>query len=527
MSTLTISSPDKPTISPPRRKLAPHRKHAKKFLTLPDELLTNIADNVAPEDLPNFRLTCKTLANIAAKPFGEKRLAHRRFIFTEYSLKGLVDMTAHPVFGPCIKSIMFSTDRPTNELDVLMDALVSHNITDHTKGMRVLRMYRERWDERSKFLDSTLFARMLVDAFRRLPSYSTSVSLGIINEVKKHRRKEVLTQGYGTSRELSGLHFARFKTANTYTFRLIRAACRFVHFRPSFYDFDLSGQGHCGGTTNAMKELLLTNGQFQEEFDVCIREGSGDFLIWSSVKHLQFKQRPVNGRMLSAAEYVRFDPPYWLDRTMGRAVLSMPFTHLHVESCSMEDRTFSFLFRELMNTLQVVEVVDVAIVGDYQLHFQIIGALCCLKDCPNLQRLVLDDVRSIREDSDADSDADYDLDYDAGYDGKGPGKTVITGRYWNEQQQVREGLNVLTGFGEYGLVDAEHDDWMEIRIRDIEKELQDMDHELLADQPEYPRIIVELEECLQRFKDSHEEYIVTRARAKEAMARFKAEEFST
>ncbi|KEQ62710.1 uncharacterized protein M437DRAFT_25646, partial [Aureobasidium melanogenum CBS 110374] len=73
-------------------------RYAKKFLTLPDELLIKISDKVAPEDLPNFRLTCKTLANISAKHFGEKRLAHRRFILTEYSLKGLVDMTAHPVF---------------------------------------------------------------------------------------------------------------------------------------------------------------------------------------------------------------------------------------------------------------------------------------------------------------------------------------------------------------------------------------------------------------------------------------------
>jgi hypothetical protein len=60
-SILKTSAPDKLSINPPRRKLAPHRKHAKKVLTLPDELLTNISDNVAPEDLPNFRLTCNTL----------------------------------------------------------------------------------------------------------------------------------------------------------------------------------------------------------------------------------------------------------------------------------------------------------------------------------------------------------------------------------------------------------------------------------------------------------------------------------
>jgi hypothetical protein len=52
--------------------------YVKKSSTLPDEHLTNISDNVTFEDLPKVRLTCKTLANIAAKHFEEKRLAHRR-----------------------------------------------------------------------------------------------------------------------------------------------------------------------------------------------------------------------------------------------------------------------------------------------------------------------------------------------------------------------------------------------------------------------------------------------------------------
>jgi hypothetical protein len=145
MSTLTISAPHQPPTNPRRCTLAPHRKYAKKFLTLPDELLTNIANNVTPEDLPNFRLTCKTLANIAAKQIGQKRLAHSRFIFTKYSLQGLIDMTGHPVFGQCIKSIMFSTDRLTNDLVTLMAALESKQITDPAKAMDILQRYREYW----------------------------------------------------------------------------------------------------------------------------------------------------------------------------------------------------------------------------------------------------------------------------------------------------------------------------------------------------------------------------------------------
>lgn len=176
MSTLTTSAPHQPTIDPRRCTLAPQRKHAKEFLTLPNELLTNIADYVSPKDLPNFRLTCKTLANIAAKQFGQKRLAHRRFIFTKYSLQGLIDMTGHSVFGPCIKSIMFGTDRLTNELQDLLGSLKKHKITDHTKAMHVLQTYHERWIKHSAFLEYSDLSRVLVTALR-ISRLSGSMSL--------------------------------------------------------------------------------------------------------------------------------------------------------------------------------------------------------------------------------------------------------------------------------------------------------------------------------------------------------------
>jgi hypothetical protein len=222
------------------RRLAPDRRYAMKFLTLPDELLTDISDNVAPGDLPNFRLACKTLANIAAKHFGAKRLAHRRFI-TEYSLKGLVDMTAHPVFGPCVKSIMFGTDRTTNQLEVLMDALESRKVTDHTEKVRVLQLYRERWGQRSAFLGSQDLSRMLVAALVNLSSCGTSISLGIFNDVRSEYRNEVLVSGYGSSREYGDLPFKKLMTSNERTLGSIRSACRTTNFRPKYLEFHLRG----------------------------------------------------------------------------------------------------------------------------------------------------------------------------------------------------------------------------------------------------------------------------------------------
>ncbi|CAD0107351.1 unnamed protein product [Aureobasidium uvarum] len=69
------------------------------FTGLPTELKKMIINNAEDACLPNLRLVSKELNDIALKPFGERCLAQRRFMMTEFSLKGLVDLTAHPDFG--------------------------------------------------------------------------------------------------------------------------------------------------------------------------------------------------------------------------------------------------------------------------------------------------------------------------------------------------------------------------------------------------------------------------------------------
>lgn len=69
------------------------------FVCLPPELKRMIVHSSDDSSLPNLRLTCKELNEIASKPFGERCLAERRFMFTKYSMQGLLELTAHPIFG--------------------------------------------------------------------------------------------------------------------------------------------------------------------------------------------------------------------------------------------------------------------------------------------------------------------------------------------------------------------------------------------------------------------------------------------
>ncbi|KAH0375439.1 hypothetical protein KCU92_g10182, partial [Aureobasidium melanogenum] len=98
-------------------------------LTLPNEILSMIASECAPADLKNMRLASKLMHQVATKPFARKKFSRRRFIFTYQSMKALVDITAHPDFGPHITCLTFGTHRMENfnVNKVSLDPQASHN----------------------------------------------------------------------------------------------------------------------------------------------------------------------------------------------------------------------------------------------------------------------------------------------------------------------------------------------------------------------------------------------------------------
>lgn len=78
---------------------------------LPNEVLSIIASECDPIDLKNMRLASQLMHQIATKPFVHKEFSRRRFLFTYQSMKALVDITAHPDFGPHLTCLTFDTYR--------------------------------------------------------------------------------------------------------------------------------------------------------------------------------------------------------------------------------------------------------------------------------------------------------------------------------------------------------------------------------------------------------------------------------
>ncbi|KAI5273424.1 hypothetical protein E4T47_03311 [Aureobasidium subglaciale] len=208
----------------PPRKVPPHRRYAKKFLTLPNEFLIKISDCVAPEDISNFRFACKKRETVSGKHFGDKRLAHRRFIFTQYSMEGLVEMTAHQVFGPCVKSVLF---------DILVDALTARKITDDMKAMEVIREYRKRWYTRCDFMHGHLL-EMLQAVISNLQFWGNNVNLGIFDRLQRSSmlvsidgRPQWCSRlvGYGANKEYSALPFVKLAASTVDAFNIVYSIC--------------------------------------------------------------------------------------------------------------------------------------------------------------------------------------------------------------------------------------------------------------------------------------------------------------
>ncbi|KAF1349106.1 hypothetical protein BDV97DRAFT_390798 [Delphinella strobiligena] len=79
--------------------------------TLPTELVTIVVEFADWKDLPALRATSKVLCQIAFPPFCEAFFRRRRHVLSKHSLQALIDITAHPVFGPYVREIMIGSFR--------------------------------------------------------------------------------------------------------------------------------------------------------------------------------------------------------------------------------------------------------------------------------------------------------------------------------------------------------------------------------------------------------------------------------
>lgn len=152
-----------------------------------------IASECEPADLKNMRLASKLMHQVSTQPFARKKFSRRRFIFTYQSMKALVDITAHPVFGPHLTCLTFGTHR--------LDARIYQ--------------YQDEHDERTVRLDMTIamhlafinnkhHIKMLTLALRNLKEcHNDRVFLGLHDDM---HRGDARRRGYAFDASYQDFH---------------------------------------------------------------------------------------------------------------------------------------------------------------------------------------------------------------------------------------------------------------------------------------------------------------------------------
>ncbi|CAD0108148.1 unnamed protein product [Aureobasidium uvarum] len=151
----------------------------------PLEILHLIAAAIDSEDLVSLRLVSKQWCDLSSKLFGLAKLQHLRLISSPYSLQSLVDLTAHPVLGPCVQFFEVGTYR-------LKKHLV--NTQPHVEASRAnvaaLTQFR--------FQQSGLHIVLLTEALKNLSRHGVVPKTGLFEDViratsgQEHHRR-----GYG------------------------------------------------------------------------------------------------------------------------------------------------------------------------------------------------------------------------------------------------------------------------------------------------------------------------------------------
>jgi hypothetical protein len=112
------------------------------LLSLPPEICNAIFEEVSARDVINLRRVCRRTNALSSHQFGLKFLADLSFIWSSYSLKGLLDLSTHPL-GRYVKRLTFATN-----------FIYSERLTEDPVEQRKARLQDifVQWDERNKSL---------------------------------------------------------------------------------------------------------------------------------------------------------------------------------------------------------------------------------------------------------------------------------------------------------------------------------------------------------------------------------------
>ncbi|THX75170.1 hypothetical protein D6D04_07538 [Aureobasidium pullulans] len=367
------------------------------LLSLGPEIHSIIASQLSSHDFGHLRSTCKELCNRFGVQFAKQCFAERRFLFTQDSMQGLVDLTAHKVFAPHIKKILFGSGRlsiypscPHWTTEDEMDA----------EALRLRQLYVAAAKKQEAFIDSKQHIRMMHAALRNLKKYigkkkyNNRVTLGIFDVAGEiatskgshycHHSVTYFRTAYGFDKFLGELsEFQKWGEAGLDpveewylnpldTTRDIRQACNKANFEWNSMELDcIWHQSFPFASTNgwftvddgcsSQAHVHLAIGMLDHEeygdADLCVKVSRGyesELRILTKNRRLEFRVKAGDTKDESAFRGVSEEYGK-ISKDFGKDV----FQELRLQDCVVGLRRLCNFFVAHAKTLRRVELVNV------------------------------------------------------------------------------------------------------------------------------------------------------------------------
>ncbi|THY10346.1 hypothetical protein D6D01_09309 [Aureobasidium pullulans] len=172
---------------------------------LPNEVLEMVTNNLDPKDLVSCRLVSKSMSEAANNRFARVFFSRRFHVASSYSVKALVDITAHPFFGKHVTTVIMDGVRMTKHRSRGGPILWMDPYDEEEEMYKTTPALRDDSEEESdSFLDNA-FVRsgqcqsLLQKGFENIKRYGNSVGVGVgdckyDNRVRSFGRKALFNR---------------------------------------------------------------------------------------------------------------------------------------------------------------------------------------------------------------------------------------------------------------------------------------------------------------------------------------------
>jgi hypothetical protein len=141
-----------------------------RLVSIPLEVLLQITSNLTTPEYGNLRCTCKHIEATLFNSFSREFFSKRQFMFTEFSLQALVDISKSRL-ALCLTHVIFGLERPSLKN---FTPPTSHMATNPQSNFRVKnnRLLQEYIDHMS-LINTGQDVEMLAEAFSNLANLET------------------------------------------------------------------------------------------------------------------------------------------------------------------------------------------------------------------------------------------------------------------------------------------------------------------------------------------------------------------